>query len=176
MDNAALPLAAWTNFYVIAGSAAGALTGLQFVVIALINSSRARTTGHEIAAWGTPTVVHFCAALFLSATYSAPWRGLFAPGLLVAGCGVFGAGYAIAVARRARHSTQYTPVFEDWLFHVGLPFLAYATLVGAGFALARTRIPASYPIAAATMLLIYVGIHNAWDTVVFLTVRLKKDE
>lgn len=28
------PLAAWENFYIIVGSSAGALTGLQFVVIA----------------------------------------------------------------------------------------------------------------------------------------------
>ena len=30
------PLAGWVNFYVIAGSSAGALIGLQFVVITLI--------------------------------------------------------------------------------------------------------------------------------------------
>jgi hypothetical protein len=35
MDAASL-LGRWENFYVIVGSAAGALTGLQFVVIALI--------------------------------------------------------------------------------------------------------------------------------------------
>ena len=38
-DAAAPLLAQWQNFYVIAGSSAGALTGLQFVVMALIADS-----------------------------------------------------------------------------------------------------------------------------------------
>jgi len=37
-------LAAWANFYVIVGSAAAALIGVQFVVIALIANLRRRTT------------------------------------------------------------------------------------------------------------------------------------
>ncbi len=66
-------LAGWESFYVIAGSVAGTLIGLQFVVIALIADSRRRTTSPEIAAFGTPTVLHFCAALLLSALLSVPW-------------------------------------------------------------------------------------------------------
>ena len=39
-------LAGWANFYVIVGSSAGALTGLTFVVIALIRDTRrVRPTG-----------------------------------------------------------------------------------------------------------------------------------
>ena len=64
-------LADWENFYIIAGSVAGALIGLQFVVIALVADSRRRTTSPEIAAFGTPTILHFCAALLLSAPAAA---------------------------------------------------------------------------------------------------------
>ena len=53
------PLARWENFYVIVGSSAGALTGLQFVVMALIADAQAKATMHEVRAFGTPTVVHF---------------------------------------------------------------------------------------------------------------------
>ncbi len=66
------PLLDWTNFYVIVGSSAGALTGLQFVVIALIEQARTGASMLEIRAFGTPTVVHFCAALLISAIVSAP--------------------------------------------------------------------------------------------------------
>ena len=69
-------LADWESFYIIAGSVAGALIGLQFVVIALIADSRRQITPPEIAAFGTPTVLHFCAALLLSALLSVPWRCL----------------------------------------------------------------------------------------------------
>jgi hypothetical protein len=55
------PLGAWESFYVIVGSSAAALTGLQFVVIVLgaeVNALGLPTT----RAFGTPTIVHFCAA------------------------------------------------------------------------------------------------------------------
>ena len=63
------PLAPWESFYVIVGSSAGALTGLQFVVLALIADAEAAVAVSsnmlEIRAFGTPTVVHFCAVLFI---------------------------------------------------------------------------------------------------------------
>ena len=68
---------AWESFYVIVGSSAGALTGLQFVVLTLITEAgMIRGTGETLAAFGSPNVVHFCAALLVSAILSAPWGGL----------------------------------------------------------------------------------------------------
>src|SRR2546426_6855544 len=52
-------LAAWETFFFLIGSSAAALTGLQFVVIALIAESRRRATTREIQAFSTPTIVHF---------------------------------------------------------------------------------------------------------------------
>jgi hypothetical protein len=48
-------LAAWESFYVIVGSSAAALTGLQFVVVALLAENRIRSTTREIDAFATPT-------------------------------------------------------------------------------------------------------------------------
>ncbi len=73
------PFAAWENFYVIVGSSAAALTGLQFVVVVL--GAEARSIGPEVGAFGTPTVVHFCAALLISAILSVPWRAIANAGL-----------------------------------------------------------------------------------------------
>src|SRR5436309_14142322 len=70
------PFAAWENFYVIIGSSAAALIGLQFVVIALVADSRTQSTSREIAAFGTPTILHFSAVLLLAAILSAPWQTL----------------------------------------------------------------------------------------------------
>jgi hypothetical protein len=60
------PLSHWENFYVIVGSSAAALTGLQFVVIALVVDVRRRSSSREIDAFATPTIVHFCAVLLIS--------------------------------------------------------------------------------------------------------------
>src|SRR5260370_41055623 len=67
-------LAAWQNFYVIIGSSAATLTGLMFVVITLIAGSQMRRSIGPNAAFGTPTVVHFFAALRVCAVLIAPWQ------------------------------------------------------------------------------------------------------
>ena len=86
-------LKAWESFYLIVGSSAGALTGLQFVVLTLISESgRVRGTSETLAAFGSPNVVHFCAALLMSAIVSAPWHGPGAPGVAVALTGAVGVG------------------------------------------------------------------------------------
>jgi hypothetical protein len=57
---------------VIVGSAAGALIGLQFVVMTLIAERLPLRAAEASAAFATPTIVHFGAALLLSALMRAP--------------------------------------------------------------------------------------------------------
>ena len=161
-------LAGWESFYVIAGSVAGALIGLQFVVIALIADSRRRTTPPEIAAFGTPTVLHFCAALLLSALLSVPWASSSGLQFTLVACGVAGVLYAVIVIRRARRPHRYRPQLEDWVWHAALPLFAYLTLVMAAALLSRHAEPALSLIAAVTFGLVFIGIHNAWDTITYV--------
>src|SRR5207245_1918278 len=70
------PFAAWESFYVIIGSSGAALTGLQFVVIALSAEGRATRTAQSVGAFGTPTVVHFCAVLLIAGILSMPWHAV----------------------------------------------------------------------------------------------------
>src|SRR5207247_8737920 len=97
------PFSAWESFYVIIGSSAAALTGLQFVVVVL--GAEARSLGPEVGAFGTPTVVHFCAVLLMSAILSVPWRAVSHAGLSLAAVGVAGIVYMAGVLRRARRET-----------------------------------------------------------------------
>jgi hypothetical protein len=162
-------LEAWASFYVIVGSSAGALTGLQFVVMTLISAS-GRTGGLEtISAFGSPNVVHFCVSLLVASILSIPWRGLHTAGVAVALCGALGVLYVLIVMRRAARQRTYQPVFEDWLWHVALPILAYAVLFVAGGVLAGAVPDSLFFIGPAALLLVFIGIHNAWDTVTFLT-------
>jgi hypothetical protein len=159
----------WENFYVIVGSSAGALIGLQFVVMTLI-AGRAIDRGAAQAsdAFSTPSVVHFGVVLLLSAVVSAPWEGVGSLAVLWGSVGLGGIAYAVVVARRMRAQTAYKPVFEDWLFHVLLPPAAYAVLAGSAFAARSYTRPALFLVGAAALLLLFVGIHNAWDTVTHL--------
>ncbi len=105
-------LSLWENFYVIVGSSAGALTGLQFVVMALIPDSPTQAGEHEINTFGTPTVVHFCIVLFISAVLSVPWPGWHAVATIVWVTGALGIVYTMIVIRRSRRTTLYKPVLE----------------------------------------------------------------
>jgi hypothetical protein len=159
----------WENFYVIVGSSAGALIGLQFVVMTLI-AGRSVAQGEAQAgdAFSTPSVVHFGVALLLSAVISAPWNGIGAVAVLCGGVGLSGIVYIAVVARRMRAQTVYKPVFEDWLFHVLLPLAAYAMLASSAYvarAFARTAL---FFVGSAALMLLFTGIHNAWDTVMHL--------
>ncbi len=172
----AAALIAWSNFYVIVGSAAAALTGLMFVVITLIAAREERRATGGVAAFGTPTVFHFGAALFVAATLSAPWPTLSNAALLLGPTGLWGTGYIAIVTRRARRQTHYKPVLEDWLWHTIFPLASYAAIVIAAIVLPDNSTPALFMIGAATVLLLFVGIHNSWDSVVYLTVERPEQE
>jgi hypothetical protein len=161
-------LAGWENFYVIVGSSAGALIGLQFVVLTLISElAQRRDVGSAGSAFSTPTIVHFGAVLLLSALMSAPWSGVEAVAVLWGVLGVLGVGYEMIVARRMRTQKIYQPVFEDWLFHVLLPLAAYAALVAAAYESHTHLREALFGIGAAALMLLFSGIHNAWDAVTY---------
>jgi F0F1-type ATP synthase assembly protein I len=170
-DAVAESLRHWESFYVIVGSSAAALTGLQFVVVALVAESHRRSTTREIDAFATPTIVHFCAVLLIAAVLSAPWHALSSAALVLGVCGAAGVGYTGIVTRRARRQTGYRPVLEDWLWHSAFPFVAYTTLLSAALALARHATGALFMIGAAALVLLFIGIHNAWDTVTYVAVE-----
>jgi len=166
-----LPLREWETFFFILGSAAAALTGLQFVVVAL--SAQARTTGDASAveAFGTPTIVHFCVVLTLAALITMPGHTAATLATALAVLGVAGVIYSVTTARRTRRQTGYTPVFEDWLWHVCLPMVAYATLLVTGLAAYWHIVGALYFVAVVALLLLFIGIHNAWDSAVYISTR-----
>lgn len=160
-------LGEWENFYVIVGSSAGALIGLQFVVITLIAERPPLRVAEAGSAFSTPSVVHFGVVLLLSAVVSAPWNGIGAVGLVWGLVGLCGVAYTIIVTRRLRVQTVYEPVFEDWLCHVLLPFVAYAMLAASAYFARSYSRPALFLVGRATLLLLFVGIHNAWDAVTY---------
>jgi hypothetical protein len=168
------PLAIWQNFYVIIGTAAATLTGLTFIVIALFAQVRGRVSSasEASATFNTPNVVHFGAALLIAALLSAPWQALWQASLLLGLAGLAGVSYVLIVLRRVRRQTNYQPVLEDWLGHTIVPLVSYAALVIAALVLPGQPALALFVIAAATILLLFIGIHNTWDNVTYIAIEL----
>src|SRR6266700_7307521 len=173
------PLATWHNFYSIIGTAAATLTGLLFIVITLMAGVRVRVSSPSsgIAVFSTPNVVHFGAALLVAAILSAPWQALWPAGLLLGLAGLGGVTYIVIVLRRAhRLQTAYQPVLEDWFWYTILPLVSYTALVVAALVLPGNPVLALFVIAAATVLLLFIGIHNAWDIVTYVPFELSQPE
>lgn len=74
----------------------------------------------------------------------------------------------IRVVRQARRQTIYVPDLEDWTWHGVLPLVAYATLLAAAITFPRRPVPSLFVIGAAAILLLFIGIHNAWDAVTYI--------
>jgi len=162
------PLTGWANFYVITGSSAGALIGLQFVVLTLIaEMPTAPDVERAGKAFSTPTIVHFGAVLLLSAVICAPWQGISGVAAIWGLLGLSGIVYEMVVTRHMRLQTVYKPEFEDWLFHTLLPFAAYTTLAVSSFIAGSHARSALFAVAASALLLLFIGIHNAWDGVTY---------
>jgi hypothetical protein len=167
----ASPLKAWTDFYVIVGSSAAALTGLMFVVITLVAGLRARTSRDGIAAFSTPTVVHFCAALLIGAAIAAPWPTLACVGGLLAVAALLALVYSVRIIARARAVEDYDPDLEDRLSYMILPIIAYSIMLLAAVLLPFRPATALFGLAGTSLLLIFLGIHNAWDVVTYVGVQ-----
>ena len=160
-------LADWDSFYVIVGSAAGALIGLQFVVMTLIAVDPPKGVAEAGAAFSTPTVVHFTAVLMLSALVRIPWGSIEPASVLFGLIGLIGTVYMLSIARRMGIQQVYKPVLEDWAFHAVLTLLAYVVLAVSAYAASSDTRDALFGVGGAALLLLFVGIHNAWDAVAY---------
>jgi hypothetical protein len=169
-----LAFADWQTFYMMVGSSGGALIGLQFVVITLIAQSSIKSSHAQLGAFGTPQLVHFGAALGVSAIMDAPWRGLYAPAVGLGICGFVGLVFVGLVVRRTRRQRDYKLVWEDWLWHALVPLTLYTALSIAAFML-PSHPDSMFVIAAAALSLVFTGIRNAWDTVTFIVVERMPD-
>jgi hypothetical protein len=160
-------LAEWDSFYVIVGSSAGALIGLQFVVMTLVAENPPKGVSEGSAAFSTPTVVHFSVVLLLSALVRIPWQSIESAAVAWGLLGLCGLIYTAATVRRMHTQSVYQPVFEDWLFHALLPLAAYVILGVSALVAAAYTHEALLGVGLAALVLLFVGIHNAWDAVAY---------
>lgn len=164
----------WENFYLIVGLSAAALMGLMFVVVSLTAASREADAAGGTHAYGTPTVVHFCAVLLVAAIVTTPGHttGSLSFSLGVSGLG--GMAYSSSIIVRMRRQKGYTPTRSDWVWYILLPLVAYVCLLGSAAVVWVDAGAALYSVAVGALLLLYVGIHNSWDAATWMAVHRRK--
>jgi hypothetical protein len=109
--------------------------------------------------------------LFISAVLSAPWPELTGACIALDSAGLAGLLYAAMVVRQAVRQHDYELVLEDWIWHIVLPLLAYAALLVDGILLRDNTMLSLFVIGGIAVLLLFVGIHNAWDSVVYIALQ-----
>jgi hypothetical protein len=166
----------WDSFYVIVGSTGGALIGLQFVVMTLIAERPPQGAKEATAAFASPTIVHFGTVFFLAAILRAPWHSIMPVSVLWGLVGVGGVLYTVMVSRRMVRQSAYQPEFEDWVFHGVLPFIAYAAIAATALCATSHIQEALFGVGGALLLLLFSGIHNAWDGVAYHVLVNRRSE
>jgi hypothetical protein len=165
----------WQSFYALVGSSAAALTGLTFIVITIAadkgdvaGSASARLSGLRV--FITPTVVHFASALWLSALMCIPGPTVGALDVLLTATGSVGLMYcATLLPRMVGGVSNYRLFVTDWIWSAVLPVTAYLALTAAGLSLPHRPAVSLYAVSGVVLLLLFIGIHNAWDVVVWVT-------
>jgi hypothetical protein len=163
-----MSLSSWQSFYVMLGSSAAALIGLQFVVIALVANTRKIASEATIHAFATPTVAHLGSALVISAIMSAPWPSLVPVTVALVASGLGGLAYAAIVIRRVRRQSGYEPDWEDWWWYAVVPCSFHVALAVAGLTLSTTSHAPLFVVGGAALGLLLLGIRNSWDSITYI--------
>lgn len=171
-------LTPWSSFFVMTGSSAAALTGLMFIVVTLISGSERLRAQHSTqtvdstSVFSTPTVVHFAVALLVSALLTAPWRTLFTPALVLGFVAICCLANVVRATVRLRRMDNYTADGEDWTWYGVLPAIAYLALLVGAVLLTASGVNAMFWCAGCVVLLMGIGVHNAWDIVTYIALRM----
>ncbi len=166
-----LSLHEWDTFYVITGSAGAALTGLMFVVIALAADRIEGSSSDGVGAFSTPTVGYFAIVLLIAGIMTIPLHRILSLSVCLGGSAVGGITSGVRAAVRMRRVEGYAAEAEDWNWHVILPLAAYVVLLVGALMLHTTLDLALVVVAAVVLMLLFIGIHNAWDVAVYLVIQ-----
>ena len=168
----------WQNFYLLLGGASATLVGLMFIAIsfgpAWWRPEDRPILSASFSAFLSPTFIHFVYVLVTAVVALVPTFSEAVLGglLVIAGIGSLG-----HVARHVpflldRYRAQRLDR-SDLVWYSLLPSVAYVLYLDAGIGLVRTALlgrPTAHALdvlAAANILLLVIGVRNAWDLMVF---------
>jgi hypothetical protein len=159
-------LVEWRDFYVMIGTAAGAIVGAAFIVATLTAGRSERSLG--MRGFITPTTVHLGSVLIGSAILTVPTLTPLSLSILLGVCGILGVAYSLRAASRIWHMRLD---LDDRCFYVLLPILAYAASAVAAVLTFSRVMWALEMLAAAQVTMLIIGIRNIWDMAAFMISR-----
>jgi len=169
----------WQNFYLLVGGASATLVGLMFVAISLGSGLYPPEHLPFLTQSLSPTFVHFVYVLVTAVIVLVPTATVTALGVLLVLVGVGSLGYTAARLAQIRDRYRQRQIDRsDLVWYALLPSVAYALYCDAGIGLLKAGPGgrALEVLAAASALLLVIGVRNAWDLVVWMVLRRARPE
>jgi hypothetical protein len=163
-------LETWHEFYLLTGTAGLTLSGLLFVVVSFGARIVADHAATGVRAFVSPNAVHFTAVLVVAAVLLIPDAPRPLVGAFLCGGGLACLAY-LACAKVHQRWRENGLGALDWVWFVGLPSFSYVVLLLSGIGVLLRADPSMFGIAFSVVLLIVIGIRNAWDLVLWMAER-----
>jgi hypothetical protein len=165
-------MARWRDFYSVLGEASATMTGLLFVAISVGSGVFTLDRVGAVRMFLSASLVGFASVLAVSLIALAPLRDWDESGGLVSLAGGIGLLYGAFAWRGAVRDGVWPRVdLEDRCWYAAAPACLYAALLAIGVAALRGWGGAPLALALATVALLIVAIHNAWDITVWSATR-----
>ena len=170
-DSLAHLLHEWHDFYILVGTASATLVGLMFVAASIGASVFDESHRAALAAFITPTVVHFASVLFACFMVVIPTHSWHSLGALLGAGGLAGAIYCGNILTQViiRHSFNVDLI--DRMFYALIPLIGYLLALTASVMLFMRDTMGAELIAAALVVLLFAGVRNAWDMMVWIVLK-----
>jgi len=164
-------MASWHDFYELIGTASATLIGLMFVAASIAAGflNEAHRAGMRV--FFTPTIAHFTSALAICILITVPTLNLPRLGAALLACGIIGLAYAASVWWSMNRGLGQTVALDDQLWYALAPTICFILLAGSGVLLLFHHLAGIELVAGVLVLLLLLGIRNAWDIMIWVVLR-----
>ena len=161
----------WHDFYVLLGTASATLVGLMFLAATIGATVFGETNRAALAAFITPTVIHFAAVMFACLVMTVPTHSWHSLGIVLAAGGLAGTIHSVRLLVHLIIRHRYNVDLVDRAFYVLIPLVAYLVALAAAALLFRQSMIGADLMAAALLILLLAGLRNAWDMMTWIMIK-----
>ena len=161
----------WHDFYVLLGTASATLVGLMFLAATIGATVFNEANRAALAAFITPTVIHFAAVMFACLVMTIPTHTWHSLGIVLSVGALAGTVHSgrLLVQLIIRH--RFNVDLVDRLFYVLVPLIAYLVALTAAVLLFERSAIGADLMAAALLMLLIAGLRNAWDMMTWIMIK-----
>jgi hypothetical protein len=149
----------WDGFYTLAGSTAGTLIGLIFVVVTLGIEHAEEDDDLRARLFVTPVLVHFTGLLVIAMAMVPPLSAA-SRAIALGAIGSAGLAYVINVWLLSRRTVKFEGQRIIW--HVAVPLVSYVLITASAAAWALEAPFANAPCALGVTILLVTALRNSW--------------